>query len=238
MTNKTKVIAIDGPSGSGKSTIAKLVASELGLTYLDTGAMFRAIGHILNSTNINLNNDGLDAIEMMEVHKILNNLKFEYGVDEKTLIRIDGEDLTEKIREHHVSALASKVSKYAVIREYLKEKQREIAGTKKSVLEGRDIGTVVFPNAALKVFLTADPKVRAQRRYDQLVEKDPANKDKYNVEQILKDIAERDLQDQQREIAPLVKANDAIELDTSNLSIESVKDQIISLFNDRKELFA
>lgn len=235
---KTKVIAIDGPSGSGKSTVAKLVASELSLTYLDTGAMFRAMGYVLSQANIELDKDGLDATELMEIPKILYNLKFEYGVSPSVLIRIDGEDLTEKIREHHISTLASKVSKYAVIREYLKEKQREIAGAKPSVLEGRDIGTVVFPNAALKIFLTANASVRAKRRYQQLIDIDPANKNKYSLEQIQKDIEERDTQDRQRSLAPLVKAQDAIELDTSSLSVEAVKNKIIDLYHQRRELFA
>lgn len=237
MSNKSKVIAIDGPSGSGKSTIAKLVASELGLTYLDTGAMFRALGYVLNNTTIDYSKDGLDAIELSETQKILSNINFEYGVSEEVLIRIDGVDLTSKIREHQVSLLASQVSRFAVIRQFLKEKQREIAKQKPSVLEGRDIGTVIFPNAALKVFLTADSKVRAERRYEQLVEKDSANKDKFSVQQILEDIEERDRQDKERDIAPLTQADDAVAIDTSHMDIISVKNKIIELYNQRKELF-
>lgn len=237
MSDKSKVIAIDGPSGSGKSTIAKLVAEQLGLTYLDTGAMFRALGYVLSKSDIDYSQEGIDSTEIYETQKILSELNFEYGVDDKILIRIDGEDLTEKIREHQVSALASQVSKFAVIRQYLKEKQREIAKLKPSVLEGRDIGTVIFPNAALKIFLTADPKVRAQRRYEQLIEKDPVNKDKFSVEQILADIEARDEQDKQREIAPLVKADDAVAIDTSALDIDSVKNKIIELYNERQEHF-
>lgn len=237
MSDKSKVIAIDGPSGSGKSTIAKLVAEQLGLTYLDTGAMFRALGYVLSKSDIDYSQEGIDSTEIYETQKILSELNFEYGVDDKILIRIDGEDLTEKIREHQVSALASQVSKFAVIRQYLKEKQREIAKLKPSVLEGRDIGTVIFSNAALKIFLTADPKVRAQRRYEQLIEKDPVNKDKFSLEQILADIEARDEQDKQREIAPLVKADDAVAIDTSALDIDSVKNKIIELYNERQEHF-
>lgn len=234
----SKVIAIDGPSGSGKSTIAKMVASQLELTYLDTGAMFRALGLILDNSAIDIHQDGLDAVEMSEVGKILSNINFEYNVDVKTLIKIDGVDLTQKIREHHVSSLASKVSKFAVVRQYLKDMQRQIAGSNPSVLEGRDIGTVVFPDAALKVFLTAKSSVRAQRRYDQLIAQDSANAQKYNVEQIKNDIEQRDIQDQQRAIAPLLKADDAIELDTSDLSIEEVKNKIIELYEKRIHLFS
>lgn len=237
MSTKSKVIAIDGPSGSGKSTIAKLVAKELGLIYLDTGAMFRALGFVLSKTTIDYSKDGLDALELTETHKILSNLDFEYGVDENTLIRIDGLDLTEKIREHHVSLLASQVSRFGVIRHYLKEKQREIAKQKPSVLEGRDIGTVIFPSAALKIFLTADPKVRAERRFQQLVEKDPTNKEKFSVSQIMADIEERDRQDKQREIAPLTQAEDAIGIDTSSIDIDSVKNKIIAFYNERKDQF-
>lgn len=199
--------------------------------------MFRALGYVLSKSDIDYSQEGIDSTEIYETQKILSELNFEYGVDDKILIRIDGEDLTEKIREHQVSALASQVSKFAVIRQYLKEKQREIAKLKPSVLEGRDIGTVIFPNAALKIFLTADPKVRAQRRYEQLIEKDPVNKDKFSVEQILADIEARDEQDKQREIAPLVKADDAVAIDTSALDIDSVKNKIIELYNERQEHF-
>lgn len=237
MSNKSKVIAIDGPSGSGKSTIAKLVASELGLTYLDTGAMFRALGYVLSNTTIDYSKNGLDATELFETQKILSNIKFEYGVNDQVLIRIDGEDLTEKIREHQVSLLASQVSRFAVIRQFLKEKQREIAEQKPSVLEGRDIGTVIFPNAALKIFLTADSKVRAERRYEQLVKKDPTNKNKFSVQDILDDINERDRQDKEREIAPLMQADDAVVIDTSHININLVKNKIIELYKDRKKLF-
>lgn len=237
MSTKSKVIAIDGPSGSGKSTIAKLVAKELDLTYLDTGAMFRALGYVLNKTTIDYSQEGIDSTEIFETQKFLSEINFEYGVSETVLIRVNGEDLTEKIREHQVSLLASQVSKFGVIRQYLKEKQREIATIKPSVLEGRDIGTVIFPNAALKIYLTADSQVRAQRRYEQLVEKDAANKDKFSVEQILNDIEKRDLQDKGRMIAPLSQADDAIAIDTSHIDINSVKDKIIELYLERKELF-
>lgn len=237
MADKSKVIAIDGPSGSGKSTIAKLVAQSLKLTYLDTGAMFRALGYVLSKSGIDFSKEGLDAIEISETQKILANLDFQYGVSDSVLIQINGEDLTEKIREHQVSALASQVSKFAVVRQYLKEKQREVAKLKPSVLEGRDIGTVIFPNAALKIFLTADPQIRAQRRFDQLVEKDPKNSSLYSVEQILKDIEQRDLQDRQREIAPLAQADDAIAIDTTSFSIDQVQAKIIDLYKQRADLF-
>lgn len=235
--DKEKVIAIDGPSGSGKSTIAKIVSNKLSLTYLDTGAMFRAIGYFVSKLDIDFSKMELTNSEIKLVEELLESLDFEYGVNENILIRVNGEDLTEKIREHEVSKLASLTSKFPQVRNYLKTKQRDIATVKPSVLEGRDIGTVIFPNAAIKIFLTADPVVRAERRYSQLVQKNSLNKDKYSVEKIKEDIEDRDAQDANRTIAPLVKASDAIEIDTSNLSIEEVAEIIIEAYNNKKEFF-
>jgi cytidylate kinase len=237
MMDKEKVIAIDGPSGSGKSTIAKIVSNKLSLTYLDTGAMFRAIGYFVSKLDIDFSKMELTNSEIKLVEELLESLDFEYGVNENILIRVNGEDLTEKIREHEVSKLASLTSKFPQVRNYLKTKQRDIATVKPSVLEGRDIGTVIFPNAAIKIFLTADPVVRAERRYSQLVQKNSLNKDKYSVEKIKEDIEDRDAQDANRTIAPLVKASDAIEIDTSNLSIEEVAEIIIEAYNNKKEFF-
>lgn len=212
---KANVIAIDGPSGSGKSTIAKLISDQLDLTYLDTGAMFRAIAYASEKAKI-------DFASEEQMSHFLKKIKFEYAKSPTELIVIDDMDLTDKIREHHVSKLASKVSQNPVVREFLKLKQREIAQTKPSVLEGRDIGTVIFPNALLKIFLTADAQVRAQRRYEQLIEKDPAISNTMSKDQILNDIIERDKADENRAVAPLLKANDAIEVNTSDKTIEEV----------------
>lgn len=234
--SKDKVIAIDGPSGSGKSTIAKLVARRLGLTYLDTGAMFRALGYCLRSLDLDLSK-GLSSEESELVANYLSDLNFEYGVDDKILIRINNEDLTEKIREHEISKLASMVSKFEEVRNYLKKIQRKIASEKKSVLEGRDIGTIIFPNAAVKIYLTADARVRAERRYEQLIEQDNNNKDKFTLEEILEDIETRDKHDKNRDIAPLVKAEDAIEIDTSFLTVDEVAERIISEYNNRRNIF-
>ena len=226
----SKVIAIDGPSGSGKSTIAKKVANLLNLTYLDTGAMFRALGYSIKKENILFS-------ETEKINAFLETVKFEYGVNEKILIRINDEDLTHKIREHEVSKLASEVSQVTVVRDYLKNAQRKIGQEKASILEGRDIGTVIFPDAHLKFFLTADPKIRAQRRYEQLVEKDAANAEKYSVEGILKDIEDRDTKDKERAVAPLVKAEDAFEIDTSHKTIEEIISIISEKYESKKELF-
>ena len=219
MNSKSKVIAIDGPSGSGKSTIAKIVADKLSLTYLDTGAMFRAIALSIHNADI-----PFDNIEKMQ--EFLAQIHFEYGVSEEILIRVNGEDLTQRIREHDVSKMASQVSKYDFIRTFLKEQQRQIASVKASILEGRDIGTVIFPNAALKFYLNADPKIRAKRRLEQLLDKDPSLAQEFTEEQILKDIEKRDFEDQNREVAPLKKADDALELDTTALTIDEVVESI------------
>lgn len=225
---KSKVIAIDGPSGSGKSTVAKKVAANLELTYLDTGAMFRAIALYLTTKKVS-------SGETSKIIELLDKLKFEYQPEELVLIRLDGTDLTEKIREHHVSQLASKYSQVSEIRNYLKNMQREIASVRPSILEGRDIGSVIFPDAALKIFLTAKPEVRAQRRLEELRERSP--NESYEYQSILNDIVKRDQSDQNRAVAPLVKASDAIEIDTSDKTIEMIIEEITLLFQERKKDF-
>ena len=229
MNKASKVIAIDGPSGSGKSTVAKLVADKLGLIYLDTGAMYRGIGYVLDQNGISTDDTGL-------ISKALEAMTFSYAPDDNTLIDVDGTDLTLKIREHHVSKLASKYSQIQAVREYLVNKQREIAGKRASILEGRDIGTVVFPNAALKFFLTADPKVRAKRRFDQLQEAGEIGS--LTLEQIEEDIISRDKRDQNRKIAPLKKAEDAIEIETSHFTVDEVVEQIAATYEKNKQYFS
>ncbi len=225
---KAKVIAIDGPSGSGKSTIAKIVAKKLGLTYLDTGAMFRAIGLFLHDKNISKDN-------ISQISKELVELDFKYALSDSNLVQINGENLTDKIREHHVSQIASQYSQLEVVREYLKELQRSIAGARASILEGRDIGTVIFPDAALKFFLTADPLIRAERRLAQIKEKEPDTN--LTAELIHADIVNRDKTDQNRAIAPLVKAEDAIEVDTTSMSIDDVCGLIYESFRSSSHMF-
>lgn len=234
---KDKVIAIDGPSGSGKSTLAKIIAKKLNLTYLDTGAMFRAIAFKLHSLNIDFTKNELNDSEGREIESFLKSINFEYNVDENILIRIDGDDLTQKIREHDVSKMASMVSKFNVVRSYLAKKQKEIASSRPSILEGRDIGTVIFPNAALKIFLTASSDMRAKRRYQQLIEKDPVNEKKYDLAKIEQDIIDRDIQDTTREVAPLKKADDAIEVDTTSMSVDEVCTTIISEYKKKEKFF-
>lgn len=233
---KDRVIAIDGPSGSGKSTITKRLASELGFTYLDTGAMFRSLAYKLNDLNIDFCKPKLDVEEAQRVRNFLEDLNFEYAPDDKRLIVIDNEDLTDRIREHRVSSLASRISKFSIVRNYLADTQRQLARKGKVILEGRDIGTVIFPNAALKFFLTADAQVRAQRRLKELQEKDPAFDG--DLAKIKADVEKRDREDTQREHAPLKKASDAVEIDTSHLSVDQVIQKMKEYYHQRQEFFS
>jgi len=207
-----KVIAIDGPSGSGKSTIAKQLAQNLGVLYIDTGAMFRALAYVANETNIELT-------EGRSLESFLDSLDIDYGVSEKSLICINGQNLSEKIREHHVSKLASIISQLPSVRKYLLDFQRKLALDKICVMEGRDIGTVVFPDSFCKFFITASVEVRAERRLKQLRE----NGDQaITLNQIAEDVRKRDETDMNRSFAPLKKAEDAMMLDTTELAMDDI----------------
>ena len=208
--SKNLVIAIDGPAGSGKSTTAQLVAQKLGFVYIDTGAMYRAITHLAIRNNALGNNDKI--IELATNSDI--DLKFENGV---TSISINGEDLTDKIRRLDVNENVSDVSKIEEVRKILVRKQREIGSkTTSVVMEGRDIATVVFPNADVKIFLTATIDERAKRRAKEYAE----NGTEILVTDIKENLKTRDQIDSNREISPLVKAEDAIVVDTSYVTIE------------------
>ncbi|MDD4973180.1 MAG: (d)CMP kinase [Bacteriovorax sp.] len=207
-----KVIAIDGPSGSGKSTIAKELARALNVLYIDTGAMFRALAYVANEKKINLT-------EGPALTEFLNSLKIDYGVSDSVLIRINGQDLSEKIREHHVSGLASVISQLPSVRKYLLDFQRSLALDKVCVMEGRDIGTVVFPDSFSKFFITASVDIRAARRLKQLRENGDG---KITLTQIAEDVRLRDETDMNRSVAPLKKADDAMLLDTSSLNMNDI----------------
>ena len=220
----SKVVSIDGPSGSGKSTIAKKLAQKLSILYIDTGAMFRALGYIADKRAIPFTaGDELD--------NFLKEIQFEYGKDDAALIQIDGENLTEKIREHHVSTLASNISKIPAVRDYLLVIQRELGKKTLCVMEGRDIGTVVFPDAFCKIFLTATIEVRAMRRLKQL----RYNGEEHTLEEILKDVQKRDDQDSNRKVAPLKLADDGILVDNSEMSFEQTLDYLSELFYKNKK---
>ena len=206
------VVAIDGPSGSGKSSIARDLASEMGLLYVDTGSMFRAIAVVILEK-------GLDPLEEVINKAFLDSLNLEYGVSSDELIKIDGKNLTKAIREHNISSLASKISSFSGVREFLANFQRNLVKKKTCVMEGRDIGTVVFPKAFCKIYLTASSQIRAERRLKQLIEK--GQKD-HTIEDILKDVNERDENDSKRALAPLKQAADAEKVDTTNLGYQEV----------------
>lgn len=205
----SQVIAIDGPSGSGKSTVAKELARALNVLYIDTGAMFRALGFFADQQKIEL-------VEGAGLTHFLESIKVDYGVSPTVLIRINGLDLTEKIREHHVSKLASIISQLPSVRKYLLDFQRALALDKICVMEGRDIGTVVFPNSFCKFFITASVDIRATRRLKQLQE---GGDHSISLEQIKDDVRKRDETDMNRVVAPLKKADDAMLLDTTELNL-------------------
>lgn len=228
---KDQVIALDGPSGSGKSTVAKMIAQQLGLIYIDTGAMFRAAAYVLQHTGIDFTKPTLDSSEEATIDKFFHQHRFQFAPEPGVLILLDNLNLTDVIREHHVSKLASQISKHKVIRDFLKNWQREIVKDSPAILDGRDIGTVIFPNALLKVFLTASAEERATRRFEELKERGQLD---ISFETILKDIKERDYEDTQRVIAPLKKAEDGIELDSTGKTIPQIVEEIIALWNNRK----
>lgn len=207
-------IAIDGPGGAGKSTIAKEVSSILGIDYVDTGAMYRAVAYKMKKHEISPD-------EVEKISEILDETDIAFSKGE---IYLDGENVEKYIRTEEISKLASTFSKLAVVRKKLVEIQRKMATKQSLVMDGRDIGTNVIPDAENKFFITAEAEERAKRRYLQQKEKDGSAD--YN--KILKDIKERDYMDSHREINPLKKAEDAINVDTTKMSIEQVVDFILS----------
>lgn len=214
-------IAIDGPAGAGKSTIAKKVAKELGYIYVDTGALYRTVAlfMIQNKININDENEVNKALDRIDI-----SMKYEYGIQN---IYLNKENVNSLIRTIEVSKIASKTSTYKKVREKLLFLQKDIAKKNKVVMDGRDIGTVILPNADLKIFLTASAKVRGERRYKEIIERD----ERADLQSIIEDIEKRDEQDKNRAISPLRKANDAIEIDSSYMTIDEVTKKIISLLN-------
>lgn len=206
-TKKHIIIAIDGPSGTGKSTTAKIVAKDLGITYLDTGAMYRAI-------TFTALEKGVAPTNKAGIDQLLQSTKIRF--DDNNQIVINGINREKEIRGKQVSEAVSPYSAIPEVRSVLTQWQREIAGERSCILDGRDIGTVVFPNADFKFFLVTDLKVRAERRYQECLQKGIA----MTLEEIEKNLAERDRIDSSRATAPLKKADDAIEIDTTQLSIE------------------
>lgn len=217
-------IAIDGPSATGKSTLAKALAKELSFIYIDTGAMYRAVGLYNIRKNIDLNNED-DVVNTLKDISI--DIKY---IDKEQRIFLNGEDVSSQIREEKVGMAASIVSTYKKVREVLVELQRSLANVQNVIMDGRDIGTVVLPNASLKIFLTASSEERTKRRYLELKEK---GKD-VSIEDVAKELKERDGRDTKRANSPLTKAEDAILVDTTNMNIEKTIKHIKNLYEKRK----
>lgn len=213
------VVAIDGPAGSGKGTVTKIIASKKNLQYIDTGAMYRCIALKMLEENV-----GLEDTE--KIKKILDNIQIDL---EGSNVFLNNRDVTKQIRTVEVSNFTSPVSAIGFVREKMVELQRTLANGKDVIMEGRDIGTIVFPNADVKIYLDAKPEERARRR----VEQNEKNGISSNYEQILKDIIERDTRDMTRENSPLKKADDAILVDTTCLTIEEVIDKIINIIENK-----
>ena len=210
---KTYSIAIDGPAGAGKSTIARRLAKELGYYYVDTGAIYRTVAYFMDLLGVSPKD--VDGVERY-IDELTVNI--EYDEDGLQHMIMNGMDVTGDIRTQDISRKASLVSAHAVVREVLLDMQRDVARHHNVIMDGRDIGTVVLPDADVKIFLTASAEVRAQRRTDELV----AKGQKANFEQILKEIKQRDYQDTHREIAPLKMARDSVKVDTSEMDIDQV----------------
>ena len=214
------IIAIDGPAGSGKSTTAKKIAAQLNLMHLDTGAMYRAVALYILDQDIaesHLNNHN-------QMTQILDKIEIEFS-NESNNIFLNGKDVSVEIRENRVSEFVSEVSAISLVRERMVRLQREIAAGNNVVLEGRDIGTRVFPNADVKVYLNADVNERGQRRFNELMKQG----EEITLGSVIRDIELRDLKDSSREHSPLEKAKDAIEIDTTKLSIDAQVNEIVSL---------
>lgn len=217
------VVAIDGPAGAGKSTIAKLVAGELGYAYIDTGAMYRSVTWKWLQTGAAFDEAFISELS----RRMVIEFKPEANVNR---VFVDGQEVTSAIRSTEVTANVSRVAAIGPVREAMVEQQRRMGDVGGVLMDGRDIGTVVFPKAQLKVFLTASVEERALRRYKELV----AKGEKVELEQLQKDIAYRDKQDSERAISPLRQAEDAILLDTSDMNIEQVVAKLKQLVQERE----
>ncbi len=224
---KNLIIAIDGPAGSGKSTSAKLIARKLGYLYIDTGAMYRAVTYIVLRNGIPIDNIK-KIVELAEDIDI--QLKF---INSRTIVNVSGENITEEIRSQEVNSKVSEISKIEGVRTALVAKQREMRNLNNGiVMEGRDIGTVVFPNADVKIFLTANFEQRVKRRAKEFEEKGI----EITLNEIKDNINHRDVIDSTRTVSPLKKAEDAIEIDTSKVTIEEQVNLILNEIKKRAEL--
>ena len=216
-------VAIDGPAGAGKSTIAKLVAKLRGIVYVDTGAMYRAIALYMLKNNVDIHSAETDVSQLENV-----DIKLEYR-DGAQCVILNGEDVSTAIRQNEVSMAASVTSAYKQVRAFLMDTQRNVAKTTSVIMDGRDTGTVVLPDAQVKIFLSADSRVRAQRRWLEL----QAKGDNTPFEEVLADIEKRDWQDINRKEAPLRQAEDAVLLDTSDLDFEQAVQAVLDIIDEK-----
>ena len=212
------VLTIDGPSGAGKGTISRAVAKKLGWHYLDSGSIYRSLAIAVLDKHIALDDEE-------SIVQVAENLLLEFGTGDELTVQLNGVDITARLASETTGNAASKVAALAAVRQVLLQKQRDFRQPPGLVADGRDMGTVVFSNAEYKVFLTASAEERAARRYKQLIEKDIHA----NLTQITQDILERDKRDQNRKTAPLVKASDAVYLDTSAMSIAIVIEEVLKI---------
>lgn len=216
-------IAIDGPAGAGKSTIAKRLAKELGYIYVDTGAMYRAMAYYFLKNHISAEDENRIAAACEHV-----DITIRYQDGEQQVI-LNGENVNGVIRNEEVGNMASSTSVYPVVRKKLVELQQQLAVKENVIMDGRDIGTIVLPNADVKIYLTASSKVRAKRRYDELTAKGEA----CDLDQIEQDIIDRDYRDMNRETSPLKQADDAVLLDSSDLDIDGVVEKMKEIIKSR-----
>lgn len=218
-------IALDGPAGAGKSSIAKRAAKALGYIYVDTGALYRTIGLAAMRA-------GVEPQPSAEVDSLLSRItvSLEFNEQGEQVVLLDGEDVSSLIRTPEASMMASKISAVPSVRAYLLDLQRDMAKTHNVIMDGRDIGTVVLPDAKVKIFLTASPEARAERRYKELVEKGTDT----TFEEVLRDVKERDYNDSHRAIAPLKPADDSILVDTTELDFEQSVEAIINVIKENR----
>lgn len=217
-------VALDGPAGAGKSSIAKQAAKTLGYIYVDTGALYRAIG-------LAASREGIEPIDSPEVDALLEKITIELAFNENSeqLVLLNGEDVSSLIRTPEASMTASRISAIPKVRAFLLDLQRDLAKKNDVIMDGRDIGTVVLPDAQVKIFLTASPEARAGRRYKELIEKGMDVK----FEDILGDVIERDYNDTHRETAPLKPAEDSVTVDTTELDFDQSVEKILSVIKEK-----
>lgn len=217
-------VAIDGPAGAGKSTIARRAAQKLGFIYVDTGALYRTVGFAMSRA-------GTDLASGNEVASLLEKIKVELTfINGEQRVLLDGEDVSEAIRTPEASMMASRCSALPAVRAYLLDLQRSMAKTHSIIMDGRDIGTVVLPNADVKIFLTASAEVRAKRRYDELIAKGQI----VTYEDVLADMEQRDYTDTHRAIAPLKQADDAVLLLTDELDLDQSVEAVLSIIGEQR----